>query len=267
MPSTKRPRPIPPLPCQPPTVVERRGRRTLEFVPGEVQSEMLVARPARLMLAYTRAIMCFALFVPRPRHIVMVGLGGGSLVKFCYRHFPHTRLTVLELRADVIALRSQFAIPPDDARLRVVHTDAALWLAGQREAADVIVLDGFDQAGPPAALASARFFGDCQRALCSGGVLVANIFTYDPAYRATLARLGARFDQRLCWFDGVAGNNRILFALKGPAPASASVAGRWQRWLARHEGLGCAVLNQALVLILIMVLSRPNGTKRQHLLP
>ena len=228
---------------------------------------MLVARPERLMLAYTRAIMCFALFVPRPRHIVMVGLGGGSLVKFCYRHFPHTRLTVLELRADVIALRSEFAIPPDDARLRVVHADAAFWLAGRNAAADVIVLDGFDQGGLPAALASARFYGECRRALRPGGVLVANIFTYDPRYRATLARLGARFKQRLYWFDGVAGNNRILFALKGPAPAHPAGGGRWQRWLSRHDGLGCALLNRALVLILIMWLSRPNGAKRQHLLP
>ncbi|KAK0360144.1 hypothetical protein LTR94_028457 [Friedmanniomyces endolithicus] len=65
--------------------------------------------------------MCFALFVPDPRHIVMVGLGGGSLAKFCHRHFPRARITVLEIRDDVIALRDQFCLPPDDARLRILH--------------------------------------------------------------------------------------------------------------------------------------------------
>src|SRR5690349_7442320 len=111
------PDPIPPAPPEaPPLVRTRGGRRTLEFVPGDVQSEMRLARPDDLVLAYARAMMCFALFVPRPRHILMVGLGGGSLAKFCYRHFPYARITVVELRADVIALRGQFRVPPDDQR-------------------------------------------------------------------------------------------------------------------------------------------------------
>jgi hypothetical protein len=86
----------------------RRGnRRTLEFAPGDIQSEMLLSRPMRWCWPM-RAMMCFVLFVPRPRHIVMVGLGGGSLAKFCHRHFPGARITVIELRADVIALRDAF---------------------------------------------------------------------------------------------------------------------------------------------------------------
>jgi spermidine synthase len=122
------------LDTPPPLVCTRGDLRTLEFMPGNVQSEMRLSRPSELMLAYTRAMMCFALFVPRPRHILMVGLGGGSLAKFCYRHFPQSRITVLELRADVIALRDQFGVPPDDARFTVVHGDAAasMPIAGAR---------------------------------------------------------------------------------------------------------------------------------------
>ena len=97
-------------------------RRRLEFQPGMIQSEMLLSRPDHLLLRYARAMMCFTLFVPRPRHILMVGLGGGSLLKFCHRHLPEARITVLELRADVIALREQFMLPPDDARLRIIET-------------------------------------------------------------------------------------------------------------------------------------------------
>ena len=130
-----------PHPDHPPLVSTRRGRRTLEFAPGDIQSEMRLSRPWALELAYSRAMMCFALFVPRPRHIVMVGLGGGSLAKFCHRVFPATRITVIELRADVIALRGQFCVPPDDARFQVVHADAVDWLAAHPASADVVVLD------------------------------------------------------------------------------------------------------------------------------
>ncbi len=250
-----------PFPCPPPLVRTADGRRTLEFMAGNVQSEMLLADPDALVLAYTRAIMCFALFVPRPRHIVMVGLGGGSLLKFCHRHFPATRITVIELRADVIALRSQFHIPPDDARLRIVHADAAAWLAGTGGAsADVVVVDGFDEAGLPPALGSARFYGDCRRVLADGGVLVANTFSYDPAYPAMLARLRLMFDDRVCWFDKIAGNNRVLFAVKAPVPLPAGAAPmralRMQRLVARRHGLGAGLLNRALRNALVLWLAR-----------
>ncbi|MFP5394058.1 MAG: transferase spermidine synthase, partial [Gammaproteobacteria bacterium] len=199
--------------------------------------------------------MCFALFVPRPRHIVMVGLGGGSLAKFCHRCLPAARITVLELRADVIALRGQFAVPPDDARLQVILADATVWRARHPGSADVLIVEGFDATGLPSALGTARFYGDCRRALVDGGVLVANIFSYDPAYPGMLARLMLMFDQRVCWFKGVAGNNRILFAVKAPAALPAGQAPpralRVQRRVARFQGAGAGMLNRLLVRALV----------------
>jgi spermidine synthase len=213
---------------------------------------MRLSRPCALVLDYTRAMMCFALLVPRPRHILMVGLGGGSLAKYCYRHFPQARITVVELRADVIALREQFQVPADDARFTVVHADAAGYLAGARASVDVLLVDGFDDAGLPPALASSRFYADCRRALRDGGVLAANVFSYDPLYCAMLGRLQLVFGGQVCWLDKVAGNNRILFAVKAPlgtdpAPAP-SRASRVRRWIGRGGlGLGLGLLNRLLV--------------------
>ncbi|MES2263210.1 MAG: fused MFS/spermidine synthase [Pseudomonadota bacterium] len=230
-----------------PVVHTRGGLRSLEFKPGMVQSEMSLADPHRLTLAYARAMMCFVLFQPRPAHIVMVGLGGGSLAKFCHRYLPHSRITVLELRADVIALREQFAIPPDDARFRIIEADAAHYMRQLRDSVDVLLLDGFDESGLPPALGSARFYADCRRALRNDGVLVANIFSYDPHYGAMLRRLRQCFRQRICWFDGIAGNNRLIFAIKTAepgAPASPAPALRMQQRIARRRGLGLALANR-----------------------
>ncbi len=224
---------MPSHPDHPPLVSTRRGRRKLEFAPGDIQSEMRLARPWALVLAYSRAMMCFALFVPRPRHIVMVGLGGGSLAKFCHRVFPAARITVIELRADAIALRGQFCVPLDDARFQVVHADAVDWLAAHPACADVIVLDGFDTTGLPPALGSAAFYGDCRRALVDGGVLVANLFDYDPAWQPTLARLDTAFGGKLCWFDGIAGSNHVVFAVAGGTRAL-----RLQQRIRRRHGRG-----------------------------
>jgi spermidine synthase len=268
----------PSLPSSPPLVRTRGDVRTLEFMPGSVQSEMRLSRPSRLMLAYSRAMMCFALFVPRPRHIVMVGLGGGSLAKFCYRHFPSARISVIELRADVIALRAQFGVPADDDRFRVVHADAAAWIAQTGAGSvDVLVVDGFDEAGLPPALGSSRFYADCRRALRHGGVLVANIFSYDPQYQAMLGRLRLMFGGQVCWFDKVAGNNCILFAVKAPLDlgagavrdlragtdtAAARRALRLRRLVGRRHGSGVGLLNRLLVRALVAYLTiRRNVSK------
>jgi len=219
-------------------------RRTLEFTPDDVQSEMLLSRPSALVLDYTRAMMGFALLQPRPRHIVMVGLGGGSLAKFCYRYFPDARITVLEVRADVIALRDAFHLPPDDARLRVLHVDAADAVAHMADEADVLLVDGFDSAGLPPALSSRAFYAGCRRALRPGGVLVANIFTYDLDYAGALARLRDAFGGRVAWPRGVAGNNRILFACRpGAGGAGLTPLAR----LARRNGFGWGWSNRLLV--------------------
>lgn len=259
MPSHPRPTLQQPQPAAP-LVRTGGGRRTLEFTPGDVQSEMLLARPDALTLAYARAMMCFALFVPRPRHIVMVGLGGGSLVKFCHRHFPRTRITVIELRADVIALREQFHVPPDDERLTVVHADAADYMAQLAASADVLLVDGFDQHGLPAALRSPRFYADCRAALRTGGVLAANVFSYDPEHDTIVKRLDQAFGHHLCWFDGMAGNNHIFFALKAPAPGRAAAHGARRKRLfglvGRGRGLRAGWLNRLCARVLVAWLAR-----------
>jgi spermidine synthase len=218
-------------------------KRLLEFQPGMVQSEMRLSRPDQLVLSYNRAMMCFVLFHPKPEHIVMVGLGGGSLAKFCYRYLPHCRITVLELDPAVIALREQFAIPRDNARFRVVHADAVDHMRKLANSADVLLVDGFDADGLPPALGSASFYADCRRALRPGGVLVANIFSYDPQYRAMLGRLRQAFQGRICSFAGIAGNNRILFAVKGGGNSPALAM---QQKVARSGGLALPLLNPLL---------------------
>ena len=246
-------------PARPPLVTTRGDLRTLEFVPGEVQSEMRMSRPSALVLAYSRAMMCFALFVPRPRHILMVGLGGGSLAKFCYRHFPQARITVLELRADVIALRDEFRVPPDDTRFTVLHADATAYLALVPDSVDVLLVDGFDAAGLPPSLGSSRFYADCRHALRHGGVLAANVFSYDPLYPAMLGRLRLTFGGQVCWFEKVAGNNRILFAVKAcldPAAPPEGHALLVLRWIKRRRRLGFGILNRLLASALVAYLAR-----------
>src|SRR6266478_9359903 len=85
-----------------PVVCEESGNLSLYFGLGSTQSKMKISDPNRLVLGYTRTVMGFLLFNPCPGHITMIGLGGGSLPKYCYRYLPYSQISVVEIRPEVI---------------------------------------------------------------------------------------------------------------------------------------------------------------------
>ncbi len=137
-------------------------------------------------------MMSFQLFQRDPKDILIVGLGGGSLSKYCFHKFPSARVTTVEIDERVIALRECFFIPPDSERFQIVHADAVEYLSDKVGVADVILLDGFDAFGLPASLSSRssrHFYDSCYGALRNEGVLVANLLNNDPRLTTYLGRI------------------------------------------------------------------------------
>src|SRR5690554_5385243 len=160
--------------------VRRYGRYTsLQFSRKQTQSRMLTADPDALLIDYTRTMLAALLLRPDPDCIGMVGLGGGSQVKFCHRHLPRARIEVVENNPGVIALRGKFAIPDDDERLRVHLGDGADFLQARGGRYDVLLVDGYDEDGIPEALSTQAFYDDCRDALAPGGVMSVNLFSAD----------------------------------------------------------------------------------------
>ena len=197
-----------------PFVHRTRHTRALHFSIHEVQSFMRSDAPDALALSYTRLMMAFLLFMPQPARIAMVGLGGGSLVKFCHRHLPASHLQVIEISPEVIALRDEFEVPPDDERLSVTLGDGAAWLRDASQACDVLLVDGYDYDGLPSALATQRFYDDCRAALRPGGLLLCNLFREHPQHEVHLDRLRRSFGEAavLEAVDGDGGANSLVMA-------------------------------------------------------
>lgn len=195
-------------------VHEINGELSLHFDFPTIQSRMLRAEPERLVLDYTRTMMGFLLFQPSPRRIAMIGLGGGSLAKYCHRHLPQSDFTAVEISPEVIALREQFAIPGDSPRFRVVCADGADFVARQSNTFDVLLVDGFARSGQPLQLCSPAFYDGCHAALSPGGVLVVNLCTDDTGYGRYVARIGDSFAAKLLVVEADEGENKIVFAGK-----------------------------------------------------
>jgi spermidine synthase len=197
-----------------PRVHEHGGVRSLHFNDGAVQSSMRVSEPFELDLSYTKTMMGFLLFNAEPSHILLVGLGGGSLSKYCYRQFPQARIKTLEINPDVIALRDEFLIPPNDERFQVVHADASEYMARGDVHADIIMLDGYDAEGLPDCLCTEDFYSNCRHALSAQGVLVANLWGGEQNREVYVNRLRGIFDGRVWWSKPRDSSNLIVFAVK-----------------------------------------------------
>jgi spermidine synthase len=203
-----------------PYIFETPYERRMHFTNHATQSAMLLTDPDALIAEYTRKMMAFLLFTPSPRHIVMIGLGGGSLAKFCYRHLPRAQITVVEIDEDVIALREEFCVPQDDARFRVVHEDGARYVERLAEKMDVLLVDAFDADGIALSLAKSDFYACAARQLTEDGVLVMNFWGPCERFVDNLAQARAAFGDSLLLVPVAGDANVLLFAFKRTPPQS-----------------------------------------------
>jgi len=201
-------------------VSEKFGVRSLHIGSDTVQSAMRISRPHDLELSYTRSMMACLLFHPAPRTALMVGLGGGSVAKFVYHHFPDAQVRVLEIDPQVVAIARQcFLVPSDDARFRITVGDGAEHMAQSGAAADLIMVDGYDAESHVAELATREFYAACRARLAPGGVLVVNLWGGDRQFNDMLKRIEAVFQEGTLCLPARKPGNVIAFAFRdAPGP-------------------------------------------------
>ena len=199
-----------------PKVVSDDTLTCLRFSATAVQSAMHPERPIELVLGYTRTMMGFLLFNPAPAQIGMIGLGGGSLAKYCRHHLPDSRFLAIESNAEVIALRDRFQIPPDSDAFQVIHANGEDWVRERSTSVDVLLLDGYSASGIPVELCEQGFYDSCHAKLAATGLVVANFSTADPKSGIYAQRLRTSFDGQAISIEAADLGNRIMFAYKGP---------------------------------------------------
>lgn len=198
-----------------PFVYETPTTKALHFSISEIQSRMQTLKPLALDLDYTRTMMGFLLFNDRPGTLGMVGLGGGSLAKFCRHHLPDARIDVVEINPHVIALRDVFHVPPDDELFQVHRGDGADFVRSPPHRMDVLMVDGYDPDGIPPALCSQAFYDDCRESLQPEGLLVVNLYRGHCDYALHVERIHRAFDGRILVMHGEEGGNSIVFGCNG----------------------------------------------------
>lgn len=155
-----------------------------------LESQMDVARPAKLMVPYTRAMFASYLFVPEPKRVLVIGVGAGSMLRFIERFDPAVHVEGVDIDPAVLDVaRDYFGTKPSDT-IELIAADGFDYLNQTEHRYDVIYLDAFlkpkdeeaqaaagdtDVSGVPRRLKTIDTYKRMQQKLAPGGVVVINL--------------------------------------------------------------------------------------------
>ncbi len=104
------------------TIADHDGLRRLYFGDAVMQSCMRLDKPWALQMDYCQAMTLALVFNSLSALILMIGLGGGSLVKFLVRACPDSSIDLVEISGPVIkAAYEFFYLPKHNPQVKIFH--------------------------------------------------------------------------------------------------------------------------------------------------
>ncbi len=187
------------------TMSEHERVRYLHLGSIWVQGAMRMDDPKAIELEYVRRMMAWMLWRPSADlakgHAVQLGLGAGAITRFT-RQMMKMRTTAVEINPQVVlANRTWFRLPRDDAKFSVVLADARAWVedAANTATVDVLCVDLYDHDAARPVLDDEAFYAACQRVLADGGVMSVNLFGRKASFAASARRIAAAFGRDQVW--------------------------------------------------------------------
>ena len=192
-----------------------------------IQGTMLLDSPYDIELEYVQRMMAWLLFVEPAslgkRHAMQLGLGAGTLTKFCRKKL-RMKTTAIEINPQVVAAcRLWFKLPADDTKLEVVLGDAAVVAKHPHwhGSVDALQVDLYDEEAAAPVLDSEDFYADCRKLLTLDGCMSVNLFGRSSSFDATLAKITAAFGADAVWaFRATREGNTVVLAQRTPTRPS-----------------------------------------------
>jgi peptide deformylase len=199
-----------------------------------IMSRIDLNDPMNLLGVYTQAMMLTLAWQPNPRHVYMLGFGGGRIPMVLRHHFPEVTITASELDADVVDVaRKYFGMAPDD-RVRVTVGDGLRHLADMPAgtAFDILLVDSYSGGGQhPVALSTREFYALCKSRLTPGGVVATNLIESDPKFADKVDWFRSSFTHM---YDFAHLGAHVLFGTDGAALTRQELVARAQSLQCEH---------------------------------
>jgi spermidine synthase len=197
-------------------------------------SAMDLGAPERLVFPYERLMLASLALVAAPRSILLLGLGGGAMLRHLGAYLPDATVTVVERDAAVIAFaRDHFHI-----KRKITRADAEDVVADARGQFDAVMVDLYDAGG--GASLDERFWQDCVAALRPGGAIAVNWAggwtgtDIDGTPRQRLGRAIPHLPGSILVAERAARGNIVQLAPTAPGFRVTSLGAQLRAFAARH---------------------------------
>lgn len=178
--------------------------RSLLFVESDgselLQSRINLQAPERLELRYSRAVFSSFLLREQQSRVLIVGLGGGGMVRFLNATMPEIQVDAVEIDPAVVAIAAEYFGTRNGPRSTIHTADAFVYLRqSDGPKYDAIYMDAFLR--PPAEgnpglqekaqrLKTADFLREIRARLNEpGGLVVFNLIDWEPTTPADLTSI------------------------------------------------------------------------------
>jgi spermidine synthase len=184
---------------------------------GARQSCRSRTEPRRLVFEYLRMMMGALYLAPAPARVLVIGLGGGSLVAALESVVPNAGIDAVEVDPAVVRVARQYFDFAPGPRVRVHELDGRVFVKrALREAAryDLVMLDAYDHEYIPEHLLTREFFEEVKSVMTPRGVLAANTFSSSRLYDYESATYAAVFGP----FYNLKRANRVILLQRDGLP-------------------------------------------------
>jgi spermidine synthase len=212
-----------------------------------IQGSMLLDAPYVLVHEYIQRMMAWLLLVDPAtapqRQALQLGLGAGSLTKFCHKEI-RMKTTAIELNPQVLhACRGWFKLPADNPRMQVILADAAREINKARwlGEVDALQVDLYDEEAAAPVLDSPDFYADCRSVLTEQGCMTVNLFGRSSSFDRSVDKIAAAFGRDAIWaFKSTREGNTVVLAQRTPSRPSRAVLTERAQYIETHWGLQAA---------------------------
>lgn len=194
-------------------LVMRDGQyRILAFSSLYEQSKIDTNCPYVPVYEYIRIMMLVLAFI-KPRHAIILGLGGGSIIHCLQFLIPECELLIIELRQKLLEIATDFFQLPSNDNIKTIIADAEIALYDCKDnSTQVIFADLYESDCMSPLQIQNEFISQCVRVLSDDGWLVINYHQLPVSTSPFIKNLQSHFAELFVCL--ATSNNTILFASK-----------------------------------------------------
>jgi spermidine synthase len=197
------------------------------------QSYLDLRDPDAVPMEYVRYAALGLAYVPAPKHVLMIGLGGGTFSNLVHRAVLGADIDVVEINPVVVEAAKRYFGVAEDERYEIHIADGAAYVRASGQHYDLMLVDAYSASGIPHHLTTPGFLTQLRQHLDARGVLIANIAVVGEPALSLVATIGRLFPHVACVPCPESGN-LLVFGSSAPLAATELVRQRAERMDREH---------------------------------